>query len=190
MHHFLEILAAQNLTPEDIQTIQSVSSPLNVKSYKTLIDYNEQCSTICFVLKGGFVMKVLNEENGEERCVSFNLPTFQPFLTSPKSFFSQVPSNCRLQAFKNSDVLVFERDALLELTETIPRFKDFYHQQIINVLLLELDFRMRLITHSPQRLYMHLLSDYPEIIQNVPAKDIANFIGISPEWLSNLKKKI
>ena len=54
----------------------------------------------------------------------------------------------------------------------------------------ELDFRTKLLTYSPKRMYELLISDYQQLIQNVSSRHIANFIGISPEWLSNLKKTI
>lgn len=170
--------------------VQSIASMRNVKTHKSLVDYGENCQSIFFVLKGGFVMKVIHIESGEERTINFNLDSFQPFMTSPQSYFNSTPSNYKLQAIKNSDVLVFEKKDLFEVIKLNERIKDFYYQQIINALLLELDFRMKLITLSPQKLYELLISDYQEIIKNVPSKYVANFIGISPEWLSSLKRKI
>lgn len=190
MNNFIQILQSHQFTQDDIHLVQSVASIKNIKSYKTLIDYGERCQCIYFVLKGGFVMKAINEEDGNERTINFNLDSFQPFMTVPQSYFNNVPANCKLQAIKNSDILVFEKKQLLEIVNQSECIKDFYYQQIINALLLELDFRMKLITCSPQKLYALFISDYQEIIKNIPSKDIASFIGISPEWLSNLKKKI
>lgn len=190
MNTLLHILKQHQLTESDILLVQSIASVKNVKTYKTLIDYYEKCQTIYFVLKGGFVMKFLNEEDESERAINFNLDTFQPFMTVPQSYFNTTPSTCKLQAIKNSEVLAFEKKQLLEISNQSERIKDFYYQQIINALLLELDFRIKLISYSPQKIYELLISDFPEIVKNVSSKDIASFIGISPEWLSNLKQKI
>jgi hypothetical protein len=78
----------------------------------------------------------------------------------------------------------------LELVEGNPRIKDFYQQQIIHALLIELNFRIKLLSLSPQKIYKLLISDYQPIIQNVSSRHIANFIGISPEWLSKLKNTL
>jgi CRP/FNR family transcriptional regulator len=190
MENLLQILQYYNLDENDIKLIQTIAKSKNIKTHKTLIDYGEKCQNIYFVLKGGFVLKFLNEITGNERTINFNLDSFQPFMTVPQSYFNNIPSNCKIQAIKNSDVLVFEKNRLLEIVNLSERIKDFYYQQIINALLLELDFRMKLITYSPQEIYELLISDYTEIVKNIPSKDIASFIGISPEWLSNLKQKL
>jgi CRP-like cAMP-binding protein len=190
MENLLQLLKEDNLTEKDIKQIQAIATPLNVKTYKTLIDYGEKCQSIYFVLRGGFVMKFLNDEDGNERTINFCLDSFQPFMTSPESYFNNVPSSCKLQAIKNSDVLMFNKNHLLDILEQNKAIRDFYYHRIIQALLMELDFRMKLISYTPQKLYTLLISDYQEIIKNVSSKDIANFIGISPEWLSNLKQKL
>lgn len=190
MENLLQILRQNNLTENDTQLIRAIATTKNVKTYKTLVDYGEKCQSIYFVLKGGFVLKVLNEEDGSERTINFNLASFQPFMTVPHSYFKNVPSNFKLQALTNSDILVFDKKQLLDIVAQSEIIKEFYYQQIINALLLELDFRTKLITLSPKRIYELLISDYQEVIKNVSSKDIANFIGISPEWLSNLKHKL
>lgn len=189
MEALLSIFKGYNLSESDLDLIISIAKPLNIKTHKTLINYGERCQKIYFVLKGGFIMKILLDEGAGERTISFNLDCFHPFMTAPHSYFQNVPSNCKLQAIKNSDVLEFEKKQLLDLLEKSDAIRDFYYQQIVEALLTELDFRMKLITLSPQNLYKLFISDYQEVIKNVSSKDIASFIGISPEWLSNLKRK-
>lgn len=135
-------------------------------------------------------MQLIKEEDGSERTINFYLDSFQPFMTVPRSFFQETPSNCKLTAIKNSDILAFPKKELMGLVESNPSIRLFYQDQIINALLSELDFRMKLLSVSPQKMYKLLITDYQEIIQNVSSRHIANFIGISPEWLSNLKRII
>ena len=190
MDKLSQILQQYRLTKNDITEIQSIAKPRNAKTHKVLVNYGEKCQKIYFVVRGGFVLKFLNEESGNERAISFHLENFQPFMSVPHSYFKNVPANCKLQAIKNSDVFEFDKSELLELVKHNPRIKEFYYQQIIHLLLAEFDFRIMLISYAPQKLYEMLIVNYQEIIKNVPSKDIASFIGISPEWLSNLKQKI
>ena len=53
----------------------------------------------------------------------------------------------------------------------------------------ENDFRVKLITLSPEEMYNHITEKYPAVTMNVPSKYIAEFIGISAEWLSKIKRK-
>jgi len=67
--------------------------------------------------------------------------------------------------------------------------KDFYIQRLINALLIEDEFKTQIISKSSEKLYQYLISEYPQIILNFPSKHIAEFMGITQEWLSKLKKK-
>jgi ribosomal protein L10 len=48
----------------------------------------------------------------------------------------------------------------------------------------------RLLTLSPEERYQSVIENQPFIIQRVPQYMIASFIGITPEHLSRLRKKI
>lgn len=189
MNKFLDILREAKLTEKDIELLQEIAILQNIKTNKAIIDYEQKSSDIYFVLKGGFVMQLLKED-GSEKTINFFLDSFQPFMTIPQNFFRNESINCKLMAIRNSDVVLLSKKDLLQAIETSPTIKDFYLSQIISALLSELDFRTKLLLYSPKKMYELLISDYQEVIQNVSSRHIANFIGISPEWLSNLKKTL
>jgi len=189
MDKFIEVLKKYKLTEKDIELLKGIAIPENVKTNKALIDYDNTCNNIYFVLKGGFVMQLLKDD-GNEKTINFFLDNFQPFMTIPQSYFSEISTNCKLMAIRNSDILKLPKTDLVEAIENSSTIKDFYQSQIINALLSELDFRTKLLSYSPKRMYELLISEYQEVIQNVSSRHVANFIGISPEWLSNLKRTL
>lgn len=189
MNKFLDILKVAKLSENDINILKEIAIQQNVKTNKKLIDYGEKCTNIYFVLRGGFVMQLLKDD-GSQKTINFFLDTFQPFMTIPQSYFRDIPSNCKLMAIRNSDILVLPKKELFQAIENSLTIKDFYQSQIIVALLGELDFRIKLLTYSPKGMYELLISDYQEVIQNVSSRHIADFIGISPEWLSNLKRTL
>ncbi|MCP9769098.1 Crp/Fnr family transcriptional regulator [Lacihabitans sp. LS3-19] len=189
MDKFYDILKQGKLTEKDIELLQGIICVQNVKNNKIIVDYGKNCTNIYFILKGGFVMQLLKDD-GSEKTINFFLEGFQPFMTVPQSFFRDVTSNCKLVSIRNSDVIVLPKKELLQILEISPTIKDFYQSQIITALLSELDFRTKLLSYSPKNMYELLISDYQEVIQNISSRHIANFIGISPEWLSNLKKTL
>jgi hypothetical protein len=54
----------------------------------------------------------------------------------------------------------------------------------------ENDFKLKIISYSSERLYNYLITHCTKVIQQVPSKFIAEFMGISSEWLSKLKHRI
>ncbi|MEZ4773086.1 MAG: cyclic nucleotide-binding domain-containing protein [Bacteroidia bacterium] len=189
MNKLIDILNQANLADKDIELLQKIIVPINVKTNKTLINYGDNCTSIYFILKGGFAMQLLKDD-GTEKTINFFLDSFQPFMTVPQSYFQETKSTFKLLAIKNSDIFAFSKIDLLQAIEKSATIKNFYQSQIILALLNELDFRTKLLTYSPKRMYELLISDYQEVIKNVSSRHIANFIGISPEWLSNLKRTL
>jgi hypothetical protein len=95
-----------------------------------------------------------------------------------------------LRAIAHSELLEFNKadmDAIM--LEDIEFFK-FYHLIVTQALQEENDFKLKIISYSSERLYSYLIKCCPEVIQKVPSKFIAEFMGISPEWLSKLKNRI
>jgi CRP-like cAMP-binding protein len=189
MTNLRQILKNGGLSIEIIEQFIDLATVENVKTRRAILEYNEKCDKIYFVLNGGFTCKYRNSETEVEKTVNFFLKTFQPFMTVVESYFNNTPTSCRLQAITNSDVLVFKKKELDEFSDKNPLFKEFYYREFIKALIAENNFRLKLITYTPENFYKHLISDYPEILKNVTSRDIADFIGVSPVWLTNLKTK-
>lgn len=76
----------------------------------------------------------------------------------------------------------------MKLIEASNAYRDFYYKNIIEALVSKEKLISKLITLNSNVLYFTLLKEYPEIIQNTPSKYIAEFMGVTPQWLSKIKK--
>ena len=45
-------------------------------------------------------------------------------------------------------------------------------------------------THTPEQRYLHMLEQRPDLIQRVPQHQIASFLGITPQSLSRIRKRL
>ncbi|MEM6807022.1 MAG: hypothetical protein AAF696_36815, partial [Bacteroidota bacterium] len=75
------------------------------------------------------------------------------------------------------------------LREKDPYFAKYYHDTVITAMVEENEFKMKLIAYSAKEKYDFIIQEIPSVIQKVPSKYIAEFCGISSEWLSKLKKQ-
>jgi hypothetical protein len=190
MNKFLEELQAKNIAIESISTIMSKGKLLQLKSQSLLIKPNEICDKVFFVLKGGFVCRYINEELEIQKTINFYLENFHPFMSCVDSFFSETKTQCELRAITYSEVIEFnKKDIDTIINEDIELFQ-FYHSIVTTALQEENDFKLNIISYSPEMLYRYLITNCPEIIQTVPSKFIAEFMGITSEWLSKLKHRI
>jgi hypothetical protein len=142
------------------------------------------------VLKGGFVCRFIDEELEIEKTINLYLEDFHPFMSCVDSFFLETKTQCELRAIAHSEVIEFnKKDIDTIISQDIDLFK-FYHSLVTQALQEENDFKLKIISYSSERLYSYLISHCPKIIQQVPSKYIAEFMGISSEWLSKLKHRI
>ncbi|TWI94552.1 CRP-like cAMP-binding protein [Mucilaginibacter frigoritolerans] len=186
---FINELRAAGLPEHLIDTVIGVGQLKSVKSQTTLIEAGKDCRTIYFILKGAFVCRHLNQETGDKRTISFHMVDFQPFITCIDSYFTNLPTACDLLAISEAEVLAFRKNDLEELAGAHQILSAFYNAHIINALVSEHGFKTKLIQYSSESLYRYIICNYPQIIQKIPSKYIAEFMGISPEWLSKLKHK-
>jgi hypothetical protein len=85
-------------------------------------------------------------------------------------------------------VLKMKKRDLEALLGMDAKLSAFYQSMVIKVLTEENDLKLKIIAYSSDQLYRYFLENFPIVIQRVPAKYIAELMGISPEWLSKLKR--
>jgi len=187
--NFIDELIDAGVPEHLINAIISVGQLINVKNQTNLIEAGKECSMIYFILKGAFVCRHLNEETGDKRAIGFHMSDFQPFMTCVDSYFTNTPTGCDLLAISDGEVLAFRRSDLVELSGAHQVLSVFYYDRISDALVSEHNFKTKLIQYSSESLYRYIICHHPQIVQKIPSKYIAEFMGISPEWLSKLKHK-
>jgi len=171
------------------KALAEITTFKHVKPQQKLSRVGELVQESYLVLKGGFVLQYVHPDTGAEKTVNFHLNNCHACMTIFESFLNQKPSRFQLKSFTNSDVMVFPLKEVNVLKTKNLQFKEFFDWGIQMDLLNEINMKTMLITQTTQELYQYLLKEKPQIIQQVPAKYIAEFMGISREWLSRIKRK-
>ena len=190
INQLIEELSKSNISNETIEKIMSMGRLVKVKNQTKLVRHNQVCTKIYLVLKGGFVCRFIDEELEIEKTINFFFADFHPFMTCVDSFFSNTKTQCEIRAISNAEVIEFDKKDIESLVYQDLQLLRIYHAQVTTALQEINDFEMKIIAYSSERLYNHLMTACPILIQQVPAKYIAEFMGISSEWLSNLKHRI
>lgn len=104
------------------------------------------------------------------------------------SFIHERSSDYVIQAIKKSDILVATKKDFMEWVNTSPDHQVWYTQMLENLILQQLEREKDLLTDSPQERYQRVMDRNPQLFQIIPHKHIANYLRMSPETLSRLKK--
>jgi CRP/FNR family transcriptional regulator, anaerobic regulatory protein len=149
-----------------------------------LITQNELNKNIFFVKSGCLRSFVYDEDQNE---VTIWLTFENQAVYSSASYILDLPSFVMIQALEDTEVIVLSKDILTKLFEANPEANDM-QRRIMENYLVRLSYRsIGLQAQFAETRYLNLISQYPDIINRVPLRHIASFIGVKLETLSRIR---
>lgn len=185
-----DVLTNAQVAQQSIEAFAKGITIQEVKNRDTLVKNGDDCNYIFFILKGGFVCRYYSKEVADGQTIDIFLPENHPFMTCIDSFLNGEKTSLELRALSDSKVAAFKLDELQTLMANDLNLYSFINSILFKSFLGEIDFRVKLVTLSALQLYCHILETNPLIVQQVPSRYIAEFIGVSPEWLAKIKARI
>ncbi|WP_119080888.1 Crp/Fnr family transcriptional regulator [Chitinophaga alhagiae] len=182
--HYLSKFPA--ISPEERETIAGLIPVHTFRKGSILLRAGEVCTACYFILKGCIREYMLVDD--EEKTTAFF--TEEQAVVVFSSYNDQVPSDRFLSCVEDSTVMVgeFSREQAM--------YQQFPALEAITRKIVEQDYDKTresfaaFITSSPEERYLHLLKTRPELAQRVPQHQLASYLGITPESLSRIRKRI
>ncbi|MGG8497988.1 Crp/Fnr family transcriptional regulator [Tenacibaculum sp. TC6] len=140
----------------------------------------------CFIESG--ILQHSITVNEEEKTTYLALKN--TCTTSLKSFLQQTPSRKSIKALSECVLWCINVADFKRLQKTNKAFFQFYFNLIENQIFLIDDYRIDLLTLSPEERYKKLLNNDPSLLQEVPLHYLASFLGISNRHMSRIRKNI
>lgn len=162
---------------------------LNVTFFKKdthLVKPGDVVTKCYFVLEG--CLRKYNLHDGVEQTIDFYTEHQAAVLFT--SYYNQAVAESYLVCLEDSIVLVGDMDSENYLFEKIPAL------QKITRVMVEQDFGKvqdtlaKFIASTPEERYQTLLRERPELMQRVPQHQVASYLGVTPESLSRIRKRI
>jgi len=185
---FISYLSNFDLSNAQIEKIIAIGNIRQVKNNTLLVRHNSICDKAYFLFEGVFISRFIDEEKEISKAVFFYLENFHSFFTCTDGFFSGKPTNCELRAIKDAIVIEFSLDDINNIVKDDIGLFRFYFNVVCRGLLEENELKSKIITESSENLFKYLTTEYPLLIKSVSSKYIAEFMGITPEWLSKIRK--
>ncbi|PXW15295.1 CRP-like cAMP-binding protein [Chryseobacterium sp. CBTAP 102] len=174
-------------TQEETETVRKYFEPVAF-SKNTIIEEAGRVPQYLYYIVSGYLRLFYTDEKGNEATTHINCPP--GFFTSYSDFINSTVSENTIESVTDSELLRISKENLDHLISQSQAMKDFsisVFQQSISYN--EKRSRELSVLNAEQR-YLQLMNDYPEIIQNVPIQYIASFLGMKPESLSRIRRKI
>ncbi|HAS42564.1 MAG TPA: Crp/Fnr family transcriptional regulator [Microscillaceae bacterium] len=174
------------LKEADWEIIKEVSEEQIFEAGTMILEAGKVCRYLYYLNDG--LLRYFDWIDGEEKTKFFTFP--DQLFTSQQSFPSQVPTQENIQALEKSQVLAIHFDQVEFLFERIKNWSLFIRNVILEVNLDTESLLRAAQNQTAEDRYKTLLNDSPEYLQRIPLKYLASFLGIAPESLSRIRKKV
>lgn len=168
------------------EDFKSFFTPLTLKKNEFLVKENEVCKYFCFIEEGILQHALLVDD--EEKTTYLGLKN--SFTSSLKSFLLDIPSRKFVKAIHECKLWVIDQDSFQKLLKENKTFHDFYYTLIEKQICLIDDYRIDLLTLTPEERYKKLLENEPKLLNEVPLHYLSSFLGISSRHMSRIRKNI
>ncbi|MEM9821920.1 MAG: Crp/Fnr family transcriptional regulator [Bacteroidota bacterium] len=154
---------------------------------KEHILYSETfANKVYFTLKG-CQRTYLLDYNGVEHNISFSMEDW--WFGDLQSFINKTPACFNIQALEETVVLSINWEDWHFLIKAIPEFVTYTRILFRNTMFAHENRIVQNLSYTAEERYHYFLDKYPQFAQRISQKHIASYIGITPEFLSMLRKK-
>ena len=191
-NYFAKLLAdlPESLARDEVfvSELKNITTVVAVDKGDYLLRTGEICQDAYFINKGLFINLYVNE-NGNECVTGFAADNMFPFL-SAIGYFTKQPSEFEIKALEAGELLCFSRSHIEDLSFRYPLFASYY-QNVMLTIIYKLDVLLAVrLSSTAEEFIQFLYANYAWMINRVPDKYIARYMGISNAWYCKLKKKI
>lgn len=165
----------------------SLLHPKTIKRKHFVLQYGQICKYSTFVTSGclrGFTV----DENGFEHVLNFGPPGW--WIADMYSLISQKPGILNIEAIDDTEALILSKADQEKLYTKIPQFERFFRIITENSLVA---YQQRLIDNlslPAEDRFHNFCKRYPSLINELPKKQIAAYIGVTPEFFSRMQHKL
>jgi CRP-like cAMP-binding protein len=151
-----------------------------------LLREGQVCRYFSFVVGGAFRAYHLNKE-GKETTIMFAVADW--WITDMYCFLHQQPAMVNIQALENSSVLQISRTNFDQLLEIQPVFEKYFRILMQNAYTREQIRVLENLSEPASERYLNFLRKYPQIVSQITQKQLASYLGITPEFLSTIRRQ-
>ena len=169
-----------------ISLLNQYITPLKLKRKEFLLKEGQVCRSLYFVEKGCLRMFFTNSKMNEQ-ITQFALENW--WISDFFSFIDNKPSDYFIQAVEKSEVLSIDSisfEAMLIKLPQMERYLRIIMQRAVAASQLRIKYMYEL---SKEEFYILFCESFPEFMQRVPQYMIVSYLGLTPEYVSELRKR-
>lgn len=180
----------QQILPMPLNVAQLVAekfSPLELGKNEFLVKENKVTQYTYFLQQGYIRSYTYNNEGAE---VTTNIHAAPCFVSDYLSFFKQIPTKENLETLSNCIIWQMSYTDVQVNFHSIPQFREFGRMMLVTNYSKLHNRMLSMIKENAEERYSKMLKEEPQLIQNIPLKIIASYLGIKDTSLSRIRKEL
>jgi CRP/FNR family transcriptional regulator len=178
--HLEEIIAVSD---EEFAYIQTFFTTKRVKKHQYLIQDGDQANFEYLILSGIFRMFYLDSD-GKEHIVQFAGENW--WMADYQAYFKERKATLHITCMTDAEILCLTLQGRETLATEMHKMEHFFRAKLTNGYIAQQRRIISLLSGNPQQRYEEFAQLYPHLIQQIPKKYIAEYLGVSRETLSRL----
>jgi len=175
------------LNEEEKTFVEEVFIERRVKRRQFILQQGDICKHNTFVVEGCFKMYFV-DENAKEHNLQFAIENW--WIGDIGSFHSEEPSKLYIEALENSVILQIKKEDQLKLFIDYPIFNRIFRMLAENAMVGLQQRTIQNISSTAEERYLDFLKRHPQFFNRISNVQIASYLGVTPEFLSAIRKKI
>lgn len=179
----------ESITPindSDWQYFSSKLQEIKLKKNAVLLKNGAIEKHLSFISKG-IVRLFIPQEKGD---VTFGFLFDNQFVTGYDSFVTQAPSEYQIETLTETTLWKISLHDLNDVYEKTDSGNIIGRKMAENMFLIKSKRELSLLSKTAEERYLDLFTDRPNLFKQVPLKYIASYIGVTPQALSRIRKRI
>lgn len=184
--NIIEFLSQYTPISNDLEKVILAYSKIKSLKKNMIVLKKGQIARECFfILKG--CMKKYYLIDGEERITGFYT---EGQVITPSSYTTKAPSKYYIATIENTIVSYGNPDSESDIYKNHPKLESLTRILAEKLIVNKSEEMVDWMNHNPEERYQLLIKNRPDLIQRVPQYQIANYLGIRPESLSRIRKRL
>ena len=175
------------LTPEEEQLILT---QVEVKYYKakSMLLKAEEVSRNTYFVQRGVVRSFTINDQIIEHVLHFACEGW--WIGDMYSYIAEKPGNLFIEVLEDAEIICLSKETHQLLYQKIPKLERFFRILAENSLVAHQERLIDNLSLTAEERFEKFCSKYPTLIQKVPQKHIASYIGVTPEFFSKMKARL
>lgn len=168
------------------EELQTMFTEIRVPAKTTLLREGEISNRIYFINEG--CLRLWFNDNGRD--ITFQFFFEYQEVSSFESFYNNEASLFNIETIEASHLITIEKDDYLKMIKRFPELKEYSSELLADRFANYMKLFLSRIKDSPQKRYMELYSQNPQLLERVPHHYVASYLGITPVSLSRIRNRI